>query len=66
MIEGGEDELGRIVSFAYEQRTTQSTMINDKSSRSHAICTISIKKEDQTIGKLVLVDLAGSERAYDS
>lgn len=48
-------------------RMTRSTLMNDVSSRSHAIFTISIESKDQldnktTIGKLNLVDLAGSER----
>jgi len=48
-------------------RITRSTMMNDVSSRSHAIFTITIESKDRsdnktTIGKLNLVDLAGSER----
>ncbi|XP_072031002.1 kinesin-like protein KIF16B isoform X2 [Amphiura filiformis] len=52
------------------QRTTASTNMNDTSSRSHAIFTISFTqakfKEDmpsETVSKINLVDLAGSERA---
>lgn len=48
-------------------RITRSTMMNDVSSRSHAIFSIRIEMKDQvtnksTTGKLNLVDLAGSER----
>ncbi len=43
-------------------------MANDTSSRSHAICCVSIKDASgaKTYGKLLLVDLAGSERAQDT
>lgn len=48
-------------------RITRSTMMNDVSSRSHAIFSIRIEMKDRvtnksTTGKLNLVDLAGSER----
>lgn len=48
-------------------RITRSTMMNDVSSRSHAIFSIRIEMKDKitnksTTGKLNLVDLAGSER----
>lgn len=48
-------------------RMTRSTLMNEVSSRSHAIFTINIEAKDMadnktTIGKLNLVDLAGSER----
>jgi kinesin family protein 2/24 len=51
---------------ANSARTTHVTAANDTSSRSHAICQISIKKGGEDTGKLVLVDLAGSERAQDT
>lgn len=43
-------------------------MANDTSSRSHAICCVSVKDANgnKTLGKLLLVDLAGSERAQDT
>ena len=50
---------------AVTSRTTHSTVANEVSSRSHAICQITIKKGSET-GKLTLVDLAGSERAQDT
>ncbi len=54
-------------------RTTASTLMNDASSRSHAIFTINIERnslnpieigidEDYVTAKFVFVDLAGSER----
>ena len=49
------------------QRATASTSMNAVSSRSHAICTLSLQQEDSDgkilFSKLNLVDLAGSERA---
>ena len=51
--------------FAFEQRTTYATCANDTSSRSHAVCQITLRR-DGGLGKLVVVDLAGSERAQDT
>lgn len=50
-----------------KNRATGSTKLNDTSSRSHAIFTISVESKNKvnnktTFGKLNLVDLAGSER----
>lgn len=52
------------------ERTTASTMMNDSSSRSHAIFTITFVQAkfndglpSETVSKIHLVDLAGSERA---
>ncbi|KAJ1444753.1 P-loop containing nucleoside triphosphate hydrolase protein [Pelagophyceae sp. CCMP2097] len=49
-------------------RTTQRTEANDTSSRSHAVCQISIldRASGRLVGKLTLVDLAGSERGQDT
>jgi hypothetical protein len=52
-----------------DERTTAATAVNDHSSRSHAIFTVTltIKQPSQNISrvaKINLVDLAGSERAY--
>nr|XP_023013785.1 kinesin-like protein KIF3A [Leptinotarsa decemlineata] len=51
-----------------KNRVTKSTLMNDISSRSHAIFTVTIESKNRidnktTVGKLNLVDLAGSERA---
>lgn len=57
-----------ILNKANKIRTTHSTVANDESSRSHAVCQIVIKdkKSLKQMGKLKLVDLAGSERAQDT
>lgn len=56
-----------LMSRGNTNRITRSTMMNDVSSRSHAIFSIRIEMKDRitnksTTGKLNLVDLAGSER----
>jgi len=62
----------QLIEYGLSERKTKSTALNDTSSRSHAIGTISIKEinsKNQVIansGKLLLVDLAGSENAQDS
>ena len=62
-----EIELLEKINFAFEKRTTYSTVANNSSSRSHAICKISIKDEEgSVIGVLIVCDLAGSERAQDT
>jgi kinesin family member 2/24 len=60
-----KDELLNIIDYGNSIRTTRSTTSNEDSSRSHAVCQISLKQNNKTIGKLRLVDLAGSERAQD-
>jgi kinesin family protein 3/17 len=63
-------ELKKIQLIGRKQRTTAETKMNDRSSRSHAIFTITIETSEQGIdgkpriraGKFHLVDLAGSER----
>lgn len=54
-------------------RTTASTNMNDTSSRSHAIITITFvqavfldEMPSETVSKIHLVDLAGSERAHST
>ena len=45
--------------YGHSVRTTHSTSSNDTSSRSHAICTITLlDKEYYERGKVILVDLA--------
>jgi kinesin family protein 2/24 len=62
-----EMELIERINFAFEKRTTYSTVANNTSSRSHAICRISVMDEyDEVMGKLIVCDLAGSERAQDT
>jgi hypothetical protein len=59
-------EVGKLMNEANGRRAVASTKINEVSSRSHAICIISIQGttiEDVTFrSRLTLVDLAGSER----
>ena len=57
--------MHRIIDYGHKARTTHSTSANDTSSRSHAICQITIHKSGEFRGKLILCDLAGSERAQD-
>lgn len=61
-------EMLDIITFGHSVRTTHQTVANDTSSRSHAICSVSIRDATgtKTLGKLLLVDLAGSERAQDT
>ncbi|KAM8860378.1 uncharacterized protein kif16bb [Spinachia spinachia] len=63
-------DLEALIIFGNANRTTASTCMNDFSSRSHAIFTISFTQAwfdaempRETLSKIHLVDLAGSERA---
>ncbi|XP_022900797.1 kinesin-like protein KIF3A isoform X2 [Onthophagus taurus] len=61
------ESISELMNRGNTNRMTRSTLMNDVSSRSHAIFTITIESKDRidnktTIGKLNLVDLAGSER----
>lgn len=64
------EEIEKLMEFASTRRVVASTKLNTVSSRSHAICIItitgeSLEKEGAIFqSKLTLVDLAGSER-YD-
>lgn len=59
-----------LLTVGNKRRTTEATMANAESSRSHAICQIILvskdrlknTEEEQVTGKLSLIDLAGSER----
>ena len=60
-----------IISMASKNRSTASTKLNERSSRSHSICTFKIEGVNLTTGEkregnLNLIDLAGSERLYNS
>ncbi|XP_015037070.1 kinesin-like protein Klp98A isoform X2 [Drosophila pseudoobscura] len=64
------DEIQECIARGNAQRTTASTNMNDTSSRSHAIFTITFVQAvfmndmpSETVSKIHLVDLAGSERA---
>ncbi|CAH8538528.1 unnamed protein product [Schistosoma curassoni] len=64
------NEMDKLMSFGNKNRVTGATNMNEHSSRSHAIYTITIEcsehsEKNKTLlrqGKLHLVDLAGSER----
>ena len=49
-----------------QNRTTHATESNDESSRSHALCHISLRVGSKLVGKFSLIDLAGSERGSDT
>ncbi|KAL1503167.1 hypothetical protein AB1Y20_011226 [Prymnesium parvum] len=58
-----------LLTFASSLRATAATGVHDASSRSHAICRLSVQRADATAGEcgsLTLVDLAGSEQRIDS
>jgi len=73
-IVGGEqftvsnsDQLLRIMHMGHARRSTDATDVNATSSRSHAVCQLTIhKRNGQRGGVLTLVDCAGSERNEDS
>nr|XP_019942883.1 PREDICTED: uncharacterized protein LOC109629565 isoform X2 [Paralichthys olivaceus] len=63
-------DMENLITLGNANRTTASTGMNDLSSRSHAILTISftqawleLELPRETLSKIHLVDLAGSERA---
>ena len=75
LLEGGSDTITvetvfkafDVLKEATKQRRTDSTAMNDESSRSHMIFKLHVESFDKTTfetrnGTLVLVDLAGSER----
>ena len=62
------DEARRIFYLGLANRKTSATPMNQTSSRSHLIFTMTVETinkqtKQRTIGKLSFVDLAGSERA---
>lgn len=63
------DETVRLLEIGSASRSTASTNMNSRSSRSHAIFTLTVEQQDKentgatTVAKFHLVDLAGSERA---
>ncbi|KAF4717371.1 hypothetical protein FOZ63_010584, partial [Perkinsus olseni] len=74
ILEGAEsvpvDDADRLIEIArqsHTRRKTETTGANDVSSRSHAVCRITITKPGGSgTGSLVLVDCAGTERRKDS
>lgn len=60
------EDVANLINHACKTRSVSKTAMNAHSSRSHAICTITVRvvtSEDAFVAKLNLVDLAGSERA---
>lgn len=52
------------IKYAFGKWTTHSTVHNDTSSRSHALCFIkAFNESNRPLGTLIMADLAGSERA---
>ena len=68
VLVSSKEELLHLIKKANSIRATHNTITNETSSRSHAICIISLKekKNNKLFGKLSLVDLAGSERAQET
>ncbi|KAF4674305.1 hypothetical protein FOL47_009457 [Perkinsus chesapeaki] len=61
------EKLIDIIKQSHTRRKTETTGANDVSSRSHAVCRISIALPGvKAVGCLVLVDCAGTERRKDS
>ena len=48
-------ELRSIIDTGFRNRTTHATESNDESSRSHAICQVSISERNKEIGRLSLI-----------
>ncbi|KAG0781069.1 hypothetical protein G6F22_009750 [Rhizopus arrhizus] len=59
------DTLMKACDYGNKERTTNKTITNQSSSRSHAILQIYLKKNNKVHGKLNFIDLAGSERGTD-
>jgi len=71
IVVSDEDELLDLIDRGNGCRTTHATEMNNDSSRSHAICQISLRRLNsregsEPYGKLSLIDLAGSERGQDT
>merc|ERR1719238_2401618 len=66
LIVKGVSDLRQVMEVGQRNRSVASTLMNNESSRSHSIFTITIESCDAEgrirAGKLNLVDLAGSER----
>ena len=67
----GQDDLEKLMKVAEKHRAQQATNLNEHSSRSHMMLSVTITSHNhitgfQSRGKLHLVDLAGSERITKS
>jgi len=59
-------ELLRLIAEGAQRRATDATTVNSVSSRSHAVCRITVTHKRGPVGRLLLVDCAGTERSKDS
>jgi len=64
-------DVFKLITKANKNRASHGTSMNETSSRSHLILTITVNTKDERDGsvscsKLNMVDLAGSERVKDS
>uniref|UniRef100_A0A4W3GJD6 Kinesin-like protein n=1 Tax=Callorhinchus milii TaxID=7868 RepID=A0A4W3GJD6_CALMI len=64
-------DIRKVLALGRKNRVTQSTNMNERSSRSHVLLTVTvsgteINTDTKTVGKMNLVDLAGSERVWKS
>lgn len=62
----GEDEFLRYIDEGNALRASGATSANERSSRSHGIFQVILRRGRRLHGKLSLVDLAGSERGADT
>ena len=63
------EDFMNLIATAAEHRSTSTTMKNDTSSRSHAVCRVRLENttfREAEDGFLFIIDLAGSENAADS
>ena len=61
------NHLMKAIEVGSEFRSQGSTGANDKSSRSHAILVVTVRRSDHdALGKFSFIDLAGSERGADT
>ena len=74
MVASSQEQVTNAIRLGNKRRTTEPTLANETSSRSHAVLQIVVEHKDKAtgteaeiaIGKLSLVDLAGSERAANT
>ena len=60
------EELLSMMTEANQARATCATGVHDQSSRTHAVCRVTIRRAGAADGVFTMVDLAGSERSKDS
>ncbi|VDL80971.1 unnamed protein product [Nippostrongylus brasiliensis] len=65
IIVGSASQMQKLMEFGNKNRRVGATQMNEESSRSHAMFSVTVESSERglvTQGKLHLVDLAGSER----